>query len=143
MPTRSRKTDPATSREAGERVTNLRASQARVLNMFVLYGDMHDQQLAEYLRDAERTAGLPPMSSSGVRSRRSELCKPNMDRLDALAAEAHDISMTEGAFSLLSPVQQQPCRDRLRREGFRSKLWDTGKREVVNGRRVTVWGLAR
>lgn len=53
----------------------LRASQARVLAMFKLYGDLHDQALVTYLNDMEKAAGLPPMSPSGARTRRSELVK--------------------------------------------------------------------
>lgn len=151
MTTRSRTTDPSTSREAGERVTNLRASQARVLNMFVLYGDMHDQQLLEYLHDAERQAGLPLMSDSGVRSRRSELAKPNMERLQNLTAgyvldwmDEQDGKPEFDGFSREATEEEwQRARVELRVEGFKSKLWDTGKREIVNGRRVIIWGLAR
>lgn len=121
------------------RTNELRASQARVLNMFVLYGDMHDHQLAEYLHDAERQAGLPLMSDSGVRSRRSELSKPNMDRLDALAFDHFKIR----DFQACDPGQQEFLRTELRLEGFQSKLWDTGKEAQIGRRRVAVWGLAR
>jgi len=143
--TRSRTTDPATSKAAGEQV-ELRASQARVLNMFKLYGDMHDKQLLAYLNDAERAAGLRPMSPSGARSRRSELAKPNMDRLDELAQEAlryrGEYAVAYRAFERLTSGEREAARILLRAEGFRSKLWDTGKREIVDGRTVIVWGIA-
>lgn len=73
--TRARATDPETSHEAGHAQTSkLRASQARVLAMFKLYGDMHDKQLKEYLHDAEKEMGFTKlMSDSGIRTRRSEL----------------------------------------------------------------------
>lgn len=51
----------------------LRASQARVLNMFKLYGDLHDQALITYLHDLEKSAGMKLMSPSGARTRRAEL----------------------------------------------------------------------
>ncbi|HTJ62135.1 MAG TPA: hypothetical protein VL333_13170 [Candidatus Saccharimonadales bacterium] len=127
-------------------MTNLRASQARVLNMFVLYGDMNDKQLITYLHDAEKAAGLKLMSDSGVRTRRSELSKPNMDRLAEIVREQTGVAVHQ--HDLLSADQgdatvTDAARRQLRIEGFRSKLWDTGKREIVDGRTVVVWGLAR
>lgn len=145
---RARRTDPATSHEAGEKVSKLRASQARVLSMFKLYGDMHDKQLMDYLHDAEKAAGLKPMSPSGVRSRRSELARPNMERLSEIMRE--DTGLALGQHDLFAIDKDSPAerllvraRDRLRIEGFRSPLWDTGKREIVDGRTVIIWGLAR
>lgn len=138
--TRARKGDPVTSHAAAEKVTALRASQLRVKNMFVLYGDMHDRQLLTVLHEAEKSAGLKPMSPSGARSRRSELAKPNMDRLNEIAAE---IAGPSYGFENLIEGEQDAARKRLRTEGFRSPLWDTGKRELVEGRHVIVWGLAR
>lgn len=141
---RARRRDPQTSFEVAMaievRPAKLRASQARVLNMFKLYGDMHDKQLLEYLNDAERNAGLKPMSPSGARSRRNELAKPNMDRLDQMAADKTNDGNT---FDDVSPDVQEEARGDLRREGFRSPLWDTGKRALVDGRNVIVWGIAR
>lgn len=133
--------DPETSKQAGESVTEMRASHARVKNMFVLYGDLHDKALTMYLNAMEKNAGLKPMSPSGVRSRRNELAKPNMDRLDAIKAEmgfGPPLNIGDG-----DEAFEQEARRRLRAEGFKSPLWDTGKREIVDGRTVIVWGLAR
>lgn len=163
--TRARRTDPATSHEAAAaQEPKLRASQARVLNMFRLYGDMHDKQLLAYLNDAEKQAGLKLMSPSGARSRRSELAQPNEDRLDELRVEWMDArGYTEyhvgdkpfrpapngppgaGAFATDAEVAEAEvwARQRLRDEGFRSPLWDTGRREKVDGYNVIVWGIAR
>lgn len=145
---RARATDPTTSHEAAQRVTNMRASQARVLAMFKLYGDLYDAQLIQYLHDAERAAGMKPMSPSGVRSRRNELSKPNMDRLDEIA---HEMTYVTGAedpgtsftYAEHSGVEQVALRARLLTEGVKSPLWDTGKRAHVDGRNVIVWGIAR
>jgi hypothetical protein len=143
-PARARARDPETSREAASRVTNLRASQARVLAMFKLYGDLYDKALMDYLHDAERNAGVKPMSPSGVRSRRSELAKPNMDRLDEIAHENLNLlGAVKGAFGRITGPHQNAARAQLRTEGFRSVLWDTGERAVVDGRKVIVWGIAR
>lgn len=144
--TRARRTDPETSQQAALALEapKLRASQARVLQMFKLYGDLHDKALITYLHDAERSAGMKPMSPSGVRSRRSELSKPNMDRLDEIVvslAAAENIKPTDDVFRQIDWMPR--ARQQLRREGFRSPLWDTGRREVVDGRNVIIWGLAR
>jgi hypothetical protein len=142
--TRARKGDPVTSHAAAEKVTALRASQLRVKNMFVLYGDMHDRQLLTVLHEAEKSAGLKPMSPSGARSRRSELAKPNMDRLDEIAREiAGDGCPPSYTFADLDAEMQAQARRFLLTEGVRSALWDTGKRELVEGRHVIVWGIAR
>lgn len=157
----ARSSDPATSRSAAASVTKLRASQARILSMFRLYGDMTDERLTEYLHDAERTAGVKLMSPSGIRSRRSELSKPNMERLDALAIEVWGntdpkravANSTHPTFAEVNESEQRLLRDMLRTEGFRDvngtatttdTLWDTGKREpLASGRMAIVWGIAR
>jgi hypothetical protein len=167
--TRARRTDPETSHAAAAaQEPKLRASHARVLAMFKLYGEMHDRQLEAYLHDAEKMAGMKRMSPSGIRSRRSELAKPNMDRLDEIAVEIDrernqawpvgrafgDTPVIHGYADLSDdpnatcPVTGKPlCKAlavrRLRDEGFRSPLWDTGRRETVDGHRVIVWGIAR
>jgi len=149
----ARRTDPATSQQAALDVTNLRASQARILQMFRLYGDMHDKQLEAYLHDAERAAGVRLMSSSGIRSRRSELAKPNMERLEQLVQEL--VQTYDTNYELQKRLGRalswddrgrdlmDRARDRLRIEGLRSPLWDTGRRVVVDGRSCIVWGLAK
>jgi hypothetical protein len=145
---RARSRDPETSKAAAASVRNVRASHTRVLAMFRLYGDMTDESLAALLKDAARETGLKAMSPSGVRSRRSELAKPNMDRLDSLALElwSNDdkASPRRPFFSELNEYEQRLTREQLRREGFRSPLWDTGKRETLaSGRQAIVWGVAR
>lgn len=138
---RARSSDPKTSKDAAASVKNLRASHLRVLNMFVLYGDMTDEQLAEVLHDAERQGGLKLMSPSGIRSRRSELSKPNMDRLDEMLREMGDGIELSGKTLDQWMVE---LRARLLVEGVKSKLWDTGKRATLaSGRSAIVWGLAR
>jgi hypothetical protein len=144
---RARTSDPSTSKEAAKKVTNMRASQARVLAMFKLYGDLHDKQLIEYLHDAEREAGFKKlMSDSGVRTRRSELAKPNMDRLTEIVIEMEQAESKRLGYLHSDEFTEQAwvaARARLLIEGVRSPLWDTGKREMVDGRNVTVWGIAK
>ena len=133
---RARSSDPATSKAAAASVSKIRASQARVLRMFELYGDMHDKKMLELLADFENHNNLQAQSPSGARSRRSELSKPNMDRLAELKAER------EKAMPAL-PANAIDYLPMLRAEGFRSPLVDTGKRETVDGRKVIVWGIAK
>lgn len=148
-PARARASDPRTSRDAAASVKNMRASHARVLAMFKLYGDMTDEQLAEYLHDAERQGGLKLMSPSGIRSRRSELAKENMERLEELRAEWLQQNRPEGTtLNMLEVQEYNACgywaRAQLVIEGFRSPLWDTGERRALSsGRQAIVWGLAR
>jgi hypothetical protein len=144
---RARRTDPATSHEAAERLTadKLTAVQARVLQMFRLYGDMPDALLVKYLNEMERQAGMKPTSPSGARSRRNELAKPNMERLDAIAAHWHEVQpllYQEKTFAEMNDTQQRAARQQLRTEGFRSPLWDTGRRVKIDSSNVIVWGLA-
>lgn len=155
---RARRTDPETSHQAAERLTpdKLTAAQARVHAMFKLYGDMPDAQLVKYLHEMERSAGFTKvMSPSGVRSRRSELAKPNMDRLDELmvrwAEEHRPRALGKWTVALMrDELEAQEyhaashwARTALRSEGFRSPLWDTGSRVKVDGSNVIVWGIAR
>lgn len=138
---RARTSDPVTSKEAAKSVRAVRASHLRILAQFRLYGDMTDEQLALVLEDAEKGAGIKHMSPSGVRSRRSELSKPNMDRI-AEIIEENEMRSDAAA----TPVNQidAAARRQLRIEGFRSPLWDTGVVDTnAAGRKVIVWGLAR
>lgn len=136
---RARSSDPATSKAAAQSVRAITSSHQRVLAMFRAYGDMTDETLTRYLDEAARATGSPRMSPSGVRSRRSELSKPNMDRIEQIAREEGYVS-----FEAMSEGNQNAARNQLRREGFRSPLWDTGKRETIaSGREATVWGIAR
>ena len=136
----TRKGHPETSRAAAASVQNMRASHKRVLAMFRTYGDMTDETLAEYLNEAAKDTGIKLMSPSGVRSRRSELSKPNMDRIEEMEQE-----MGDGvAMAMTHEQAMQQCRARLLVEGVRSPLWDTGKREkLASGRMAIVWGIAR
>lgn len=149
----TRKGHPETSRAAAASVQNMRASHKRVLAMFRTYGDMTDETLAEYLNEAAKDTGIKLMSPSGVRSRRSELSKPNMDRLEQLGMEwaaQHGVvqphpltwrSMLDEAALKNADVW---ARGQLLVEGIRSPLWDTGKREkLASGRMAIVWGIAR
>jgi hypothetical protein len=164
---RARTGAPATSRAAAASLTlgNMRASQMRVLQLFTAYGDMDDRAL---LRVA-KAEGVK-MSDSGLRSRRSELAKPNMDRIDGLMAEwmkerrywrfrdgwfrlAPNNTTTvaspdrdasgPGAYATTAELKacEEWARRTLRIEGFRSPLWDTGRRvEYEGGRQGIVWG---
>jgi hypothetical protein len=139
-PARARSRDPETSKAAAESLTlaNMRASQIRVLKLFNDYGDMDDRALRR-VAEAEHVK----MSDSGLRSRRSELSKPNMDRLDEMAADEGACDIGPGTFSRLPEEIRAELRRRLRVEGFRSPLWDTGKRvEYEGGRTGIVWGKA-
>lgn len=134
---RARSGDPETSKDAGARVTKLRASQALVLQVFRAYGSMSDRDLLDRVHATEKALGLTRlMSPSGVRSRRSELSKPNMERLRQIE-EGLAMEYADNAEGL-----DAHCRAQLRREGVRSPLWDTGRRETIDGRTHIVWGLA-
>jgi hypothetical protein len=154
---RARKGAPATSKAAAQSLTlgTMRASQMRVLQLFTEYGDMDDRSLLK----VARAAGVK-MSDSGLRSRRSELAKPNMDRLAALRHQWYKENNVVGGgvcLGLVSidhmereeaniPTAQynaavEWARRTLRLEGFRSPLWDTGRRVTYEGgREGTVWG---
>lgn len=147
----SRSSDPKTSKDAGQLATTpakLRASHALILRVFELYGAMHDKDLIDRVHAAEKNFGIKKlMSPSGIRSRRSEMSKPNMERLGEIARELSGVAvgvpevhygLANGSMTLFLDALA-----RLRAEGFRSKLIDTGKRETVDGRSVIVWGLAK
>lgn len=152
---RARSADPATSKQAAASVQNMRASHRMVLAMFRAYGEMTDETLAEYINAAAENTGVKRMSPSGVRSRRSELAKPNMDRLNEIVREMSNTKATyHEAIGLTEQGNAQDrerwtkivsaARHRLRVEGWYSPLWDTGKRErMKTGRLAIVWGIAR
>lgn len=112
----------------------MRASQARVLAMFRLYGAMDDTQLIRYQREQAIEAGVKPLSDSGTRSRRSELSKPNEERLAVLRQQFifHNYG-TEAA--------DKEARKTLLAEGVRSPLWSVTERVLDTGRRATVWEI--
>lgn len=137
----TRKGHPETSRAAAASVQNIRASHKRVLAMFRTYGDMTDETLAEYLNEAAKDTGIKLMSPSGVRSRRSELSKPNMDRLGEIV---EDVKQEHKSPPITDEAAHVCARARLVIEGVRAPLWDTGRREKLSsGRMAIVWGLAR
>lgn len=144
----ARRTDPVTSKAAAQAVQPEKRTelQRRILRAFEIMGDMHDQQLLDTVHTIERNLGIPEeklSSPSGVRSRRSELSKPNMDRLVDLAVEVCKEIGVEATQATKTLAIVDKARDRLRTEGFRSPLWDTGKREFIKGSNVIVWGLAK
>jgi hypothetical protein len=130
---------PETSKAAARSIEpTLRASQLFILQRFREYGDMNDKQLEVVVRDTEKATGRKPMSPSGIRSRRAELCRANTERIAQLGAELHKLwpNMRVGEIEAIA-------RRQLRAEGFRSPLWDTGKRVEVDGHMTIVWGIAK
>lgn len=130
----ARATDRDTSHEAAASVDRTEG-QAFVLGLFRKYGAMTDEQL---LSVAGREPG-PCRSPSGLRSRRSELSKPNEERLKAIRTEMN------GGVEECEPKEHysEEVRAQLRREGFRSPLWPTGEKvKLDSGRMATVWGIA-
>jgi hypothetical protein len=64
---RARRSDPSTSHAAARSVKRIRASHAAILACFQQHGPMHDEKLQELYGQQ------PPLSQSGLRTRRSEL----------------------------------------------------------------------
>ena len=149
QPARARTSDPTTSRDAAASVTRdtVTALQQMILRAFEAHGDMADVALLAYL---ERRHPAWTFTPSGVRSRRSELSKANMERLDALARDvwveqyggAPDVAATIRLDGFADDVQRQ-ARARLLVEGVRAPLWDTGKRVKIGRGSHAVWGFAR
>lgn len=150
----ARSADPRTSKAAAASVRGLAASHRRILALFERYGDMTDETLGKLLDELAAEKIAPKMSPSGIRSRRSDLSKPNMRRLDQIAVDlACGADLAAKAFADLDAYWQDQARTQLRREGFRGidgepttrpTLWDTGKREpMATGRQAIVWGIAR
>ena len=127
----------------------MRASQARVLAMFRLYGAMDDTQLIRYQREQAIEAGVKPLSESGTRSRRSELSKPNEERLAELRAEFMRVAREKipVAPTSQSEIEREAkfaddwARSTLLREGVRSPLWAVTERTLDTGRKATVWEI--
>lgn len=89
----ARRSDPATSKEAGAaaKAKDRTPLQDRILRLFQAYGPMTDAALYTRLMEMETQLGFTKFTSpSGCRSRRSELSKPNMDRLSEILHENHD-----------------------------------------------------
>lgn len=69
----ARGSDPDTSHEAAATVTNLRTSQRRILELLERFGPASDEDLQVYWRQLQDYEDWPPISPSGLRSRRAEL----------------------------------------------------------------------
>lgn len=138
-----RLTDPATSKRAAVAATapdKLRASHRRVLQLFRRYGNMDDKSLFSVAK-----AEGWEVSDSGLRSRRSELSKPNMLRLKELAeSQLLAAGIGRGAETEEDvAAAYRWAREILLVEGIRSPLWDTGRRvKTIAGLEAVVWGLA-
>lgn len=70
---KARSTDPKTSHDAAESVSDITATKAHILE--ALKRPRSDAQLIEAYRN---TAGAPKASESGIRSRRAELVDSGM-----------------------------------------------------------------
>lgn len=70
----ARRDDPETSHDAAASVA-VRESQAAVLAVFTTAGPMTDEELHDTYLRAAFTGTLRPQSSSGLRTRRSELVR--------------------------------------------------------------------
>ena len=68
----ARTTDPQTSHEAA-RTVNVTRGQQIVLNEFLMYHEMTDEQLIEALKIRQGSCYDAKLSDSGARSRRAEL----------------------------------------------------------------------
>ena len=68
----ARSTDPQTSHEAA-RTVNVTRGQEIVLNEFLMYHEMTDEQLIEALQVRQDSCPDAKLSDSGARSRRAEL----------------------------------------------------------------------
>lgn len=131
----ARKNNPRTSKDAAATfdMAKIRTSQREVLQLFRIYGPMDDRALIEAAR--ERGSA---QSDSSIRTRRSELSKPNTDRVRAIVEEMGDgveLEMTEDE-------AEAHARSRLSLEGYRGPVYDTGKRVVYGtGRRGIVYDI--
>ena len=69
--------DPETSQQAATSISkeNLSASRQAILELFQKHGAMHDEDLAARYAVLASEGSAPFLSPSGLRSRRSELCR--------------------------------------------------------------------
>jgi len=91
----ARRGDPKTSKQAAERVQNIRASHRFVLHLFKSFGAMTDEQAWEAyvsLRANGESSLVPRMSPSGLRSRRAEVTMPRGVGLRDSGRRAHTSS---------------------------------------------------
>jgi len=69
----ARNTDPATSHEAARSVTGISETHERILRIFSDCYELTDEHLATEWLTYGTHLGWPPISPSGLRSRRAEL----------------------------------------------------------------------
>lgn len=69
----ARHTDPETSHAAAESVRNITATHERILEILERFGEGTDEDIAAYYQDLAELFDWPPVSPSGLRSRRAEL----------------------------------------------------------------------
>lgn len=69
----ARRTDPTTSHEAAKSVRNQTDTHERILELFERFGDATDEDLLVYWGQMASLNDWPPISPSGLRSRRAEL----------------------------------------------------------------------
>lgn len=139
-PARARTSDPASSKRAAASLTlaDLRTTQREVLQLYRRLGPMDDRTMIRAARDMGLT-----QSDSSLRSRRSELSKPNQERVAELVAELvaeyHDRSEPDLTAAEREEVERL-ARARLAAEGFRAPVYDTGQRTAyAGGRSGVVW----
>lgn len=70
---RARAEDPSTSHEAAASVRQITVTQDRVLSLLRWLGAMTDEEILAAYDRRRAVTGWPPVSPSGLRSRRSEL----------------------------------------------------------------------
>ncbi len=74
----ARHSDPVTSHQAAESVTELRGSQQAVLRVMPQKLGITDEELVAKYRHQAELGDVPHQSDSGIRSRRSELVKKRL-----------------------------------------------------------------
>ena len=137
---RARSGDPETSKASAAAVTpaKLTELQRRILRAFDVMGPMDDKALVVLVQRMEDQLGIKVSSAAGIRSRRSDLSKPNMERIADIIREMGDgVELSVTYDEALRLARQQ-----LTIEGLRSPVWDTGRRVQIEGRNFIVWGLA-
>lgn len=74
---RARRNDPPNSKLAAASVINLGRTRDAILDILGSFGDMTDEQIAQWYGDRWKKWNYPKSSPSGLRSRRAELVKLN------------------------------------------------------------------
>ena len=69
----ARRTDRSTSHAAARSVRNQTATHARLVEVMERYGPATDEEIAAYYGNLAQLFDWPPVSPSGLRSRRAEL----------------------------------------------------------------------